>query len=227
LSRIHHWQDAILVYRHTTVREGGTEVARRVRRTWPVVVIGLVALVVVGGVVALQPYITPLSWAIRTCALLGYLFVFLAVITSAYMREMVRMFGRPFVQVHHMLSVTGLVLVTLHPLGVAWDYGSPAVFVPLLDSWLVFLRMGGRPAWYLIAAASLAAVLRTSFRDRWRAVHMLNYLAFFLATGHALLVGTDFRSLISKVLAVAMALAVAGALIRKRFQRRRLQARRR
>jgi len=191
------------------------------------VVVGLVALVVVGGLIALQPLVTPLYWVIRTCAVLGYLAVFLAIVASATMRQMVRTFGRPFVQVHHMLSVTGLVLVTLHPLGVAWDSRTAAVFVPLLDSWFVFLQMGGRPAWYLIVVASLAALLRASFRQRWRTIHLLNYLAFFLATGHAVLVGTDFRSLPMKTLPVALALVVVGILIRQRLQRRRLRTRRR
>lgn len=99
---------------------------------------------------------------------------------------MVRIFGRPFVQVHHILSVTGLVLVTLHPLAVAWDYGNLGVFVPVSDSWTDFIRWGGRPAWYLFVVASLVAVLRTSFRQKWRVIHTLNYLAFFLATVHTI-----------------------------------------
>lgn len=144
------------------------------------------ALVLIGGLIALRPYVTPLYWAIRRCALLGYLSILLAVIASAHMRQMVRIFGRPFVQVHHILSVTGLVLVTLHPLAVAWDYGNLGVFVPVSDSWIDFIRWGGRPAWYLFVVASLVAVLRTSFRQKWRVIHTLNYLAFFLATVHTI-----------------------------------------
>lgn len=194
---------------------------RKSRKTWPLVLAGLVALILVGTSIALRPYGTPLHWAIRGCALLGYLAIFLAIIISAYMRQMVRVFGRPFIQIHHILSVTGLVLVTLHPLGVAWDYGSLGVFVPLLDSWVVFLRWGGRPAWYLIGVASLAAVLRQTFRQNWRTVHILNYLAFFLATVHAILLGTDFQSLIMKALPLAMSLVVVAIFIQKRLQARR------
>ena len=194
--------------------------AKRVRRTWPLVLGWAIALVVIGGVVALQANITPLYWAIRTCALLGYLGVFLSVVSSAYLRPLVRYFGRPFVQTHHALSVTSLVLITLHPLAVALSFGSLNVFVPILNSWIEFLRWGGRVAWYLLAVAALAAVLRARFRQQWRAVHMLNYLAFFLATAHANLLGTDFQSVILKVLAIAMAVVVVVTLIQKQLQRR-------
>ena len=200
--------------------------AKRVRRTWPLVLGWAVALVVIGGTVALQPNVTPLRWAIRTCALMGYLGVFLAVVSSAYMRPLVRYFGRPFVQTHHALSVTSLVLITLHPLAVAWSFGTLNVFVPIFDSWRVFLSWGGRVAWYLLAVSALAALLRARFRKLWRAVHRLNYLAFFLATAHAILRGTDFQSVILKVLAIAMAIVVAVTLIQKQLQRRRRPKRR-
>jgi DMSO/TMAO reductase YedYZ heme-binding membrane subunit len=185
-----------------------------------------VALILVGGLVKLKPYVTPLFWVIRTCALLGYLSVFAAIVISAYMRQMVRTFGRPFVQVHHMLSVTGLVLLTLHPLGVAWDYGTLGVFVPAVASWVEFLRWGGRAAWYLVGVASLAALLRNSLRQQWRAFHLLNYLAFLLATVPAILLGNEFGPVAAKVLGVALALVVVGILIRKRREQRRLQQRR-
>jgi ABC-type polysaccharide/polyol phosphate export permease len=158
--------------------------------------------------------------------LLGYLSVFLAIIASAYTRQLVRFFGRPFVKTHHILTVTGLVLIVLHPLGVAWDYRSLGVFVPRFDSWIVFVKWGGRVAWYLIGIASLAAVLRASLRQQWRTIHMLNYLAFLLATTHAILLGTDFQPLGMKALPLAMALAVVGTLVHKQIQRRQLRAKR-
>ena len=200
---------------------------RKSRRTWLFVLAGLIALVLVGGLVALRPHVTPLYWAIRTCAVLGYLAIFLAIVASAYMRQMVRIFGRPFVQTHHILSVTGLVLVTLHPLGVAWSFANPRVLLPRFESLRMFLQWGGPPAWYLIGLAMLAAVLRKTFRDNWRAVHILNYLAFLLATAHAIMLGTDFQPLILKAVPLAMVLVVVAIFIQKRLQQRRLRARRR
>ena len=70
--------------------------AKRARRTWLLVVIGIVALIVVGGLMALRPNVKPLTWAIRASAVLGYLCVFVAALSSIYMRELVRWFGRPF-----------------------------------------------------------------------------------------------------------------------------------
>jgi sulfoxide reductase heme-binding subunit YedZ len=200
--------------------------ARRVRRTWPLALAGAVAFVLLGGLVALQPYITPLSWVVRTCALLGYLCLFAAIGISAYMRYIVRAFGRPFVQVHHMLSITGLVLLTLHPLAVVQSFGRWGVLVPALGSWVEFLRWGGPPAWYLIGLASLAALSRSWLRQQWRYVHQLNYVAFLLATVHAILLGSDFRSTVAKVVASAMALGVIGILLLRRRQQRQLQQRR-
>lgn len=194
---------------------------RRTRNTGYLVLLGFVGLALVSGAMSLQPHGSPLDWVIRGTALLGYLAVFLAIISSAYMRQLVRFFGRPFIQVHHILSVTGLALVTLHPLGVAWSSASLRVLLPRFDSWLVFLQLGGRPAWYLIAAASLAAALRKTVGPNWRAIHFLNYVAFLLGTAHAILIGTDFRHVVAKAVPAVLALAVIAVLIQKRLQRRR------
>ena len=132
------------------------------------------------------------------------------------MRQVYRVFGRPFIKVHHILSVTGLVLVTLHLFGVAVDAVSPSVFLPRFDSWVAFLELGGCPAWYLIAVASLVAVLRKTIGRNWRAIHFLNYVAFLLATVHAIMIGTDFQHTIVKAVPVALALVLVAIFIHKR-----------
>ena len=38
---------------------------------------------------------------------LGYLMIFFASLSSIYLRELVRWLGRPFIQTHHIISVTG------------------------------------------------------------------------------------------------------------------------
>ncbi len=200
---------------------------KRSRKTWPLVLVGLVALILVSLLIALRPFGRPLNWVIRGCGLLGYVAVFLSIISSAYMRQIVRNLGYPFVQVHHILSVTGLALLTLHPLAAAWSFASSRVLLPRFESLRTFLQWGGPPAWYLIGLAMLTAVLRKTFRDTWRAVHLLNYLAFFLATTHAIALGTDFQPSIMKALPLAMSLVVVAVFIQKRLHRRRLQARRR
>ena len=200
--------------------------AKRARRTWLLVVIGIAALIVVGGLIALRPNVTPLTWAIRTFAVLGYLCVFVAALSSIYMRELVRWFGRPFVKTHHVVTVTGLVLITLHPLGVAYNFGTLGVFAQWYNSWLDVLRWGGRGAWYLIGIASLAALFRTRLRDQWRILHWLNYLAFFLASAHAVLIGSDFQSTAMKVIPIVLALVLVAVFVQKRLQRSRTGKRR-
>lgn len=170
---------------------------------------------------SLRPSGSPLNWFIRGTALLGYLAVFLSIISSAYMKQIYRIFGRSFIKVHHILSVAGLILVTLHPLGEALRSTSFRVFLPRFDSWRVFLQLGGRPAWYLIVAASLAAVLRKTIGKNWRVVHFLNYVAFSLGTAHAIMIGTELQHAVSRAVAVILAAVVVATFIQKRLQRRR------
>lgn len=188
---------------------------------WYLALVGILALILTVAVESLNLSGTPLNWAIRGAALLGYQSVFLAIVSSAYMRQLVRLFGRPFVQVHHVVSVAGLIFITLHPLGVALDYASTSVFVPRFDSALAFLELGGQPAWYLIALAALFALLRRSVGQPWRVVHMLNYIAFLLATVHANLIGIHLQYTVPKAVLIVMALVIVGVFIQKRLRRRR------
>ena len=193
----------------------------RARNTGYLVLVGCVALALVSGLVSLQPYGTPLNWFTRGAALLGYLAIFLSIISSSTMRQLVRFFGRPFIRIHHILSVTGLILITLHPLGVAWSSASLRVFLPRFGSWLAFLQWGGPPAWYLIHIGSLTAAQRRSIGRNWRTVHLLNYVAFLLGTIHAILIGTDFQSTVAKAVAVALAIVIVAIFIQKRFRGRK------
>ena len=193
----------------------------RARNTGYLVLVGCVALALVSGLVSLQPYGTPLNWFTRGAALLGYLAIFLSIISSSTMRQLVRFFGRPFIRVHHILSVTGLILITLHPLGVAWSSASLRVFLPRFGSWLAFLQWGGPPAWYLIHIGSLTAARRRSIGRNWRTVHLLNYVAFLLGTIHAILIGTDFQSTVAKAVAVTLAIVIVAIFVQKRFRGRK------
>ena len=194
---------------------------RRARNTWYLALVGIAASILVIGLLALEPETDPIRWIIRGAALLGYLFVFLSITSSACGRKLVRFFGRPFVQVHHVLSVAGLVMVTLHPLGFAWLSKSLRVLIPIFSPWTAFLAWGGRVALYLIGVAVLAAVLRRTISRRWRVIHFLNYGAFLLATPHAILRGTDFQHLFMRVVAIGMLVTATGVFIRKRIRTRR------
>ena len=152
---------------------------------------------------------------VRAAAILGYLGVFLATVSSAYLRELVKFFGRPFIKVHHIVSIAALVLITIHPLAAVWSWSSVDLLLPQFGSLATFLTWGGPPALYLVAVGAVGAALRRPFKRRWRSVHRLNYLAFLLATAHALLLGTDGQNTIVRVIAIAMALTVVYVYARK------------
>lgn len=186
--------------------------------------LGIILLVVAVVVVLLQllyPNAAPINWVIRTTALMGYVCIFGAIVTSAYVQQVVRWFGRPFIKIHHFLSIIGLALVTLHPLAVAWQALSLRVFVPAVDSWYRFFALGGRPAWYLLGIAVLAAVLRGMIGKNWRWLHALNYPAFWLATVHGILIGSSVQNWPMRAVFGAMALIVLGVLVQKRMRVRR------
>jgi DMSO/TMAO reductase YedYZ heme-binding membrane subunit len=195
-------------------------------RIWYLALTGVIAVLLVILAQALGPWGTPLSRVIRGAGMLGYLAVFLASLSSLYLRELVRFFGRPFIKVHHAVSITGLIMLLIHPLGAAWEAGSLAVFVPATGSWLGFLRAGGRPAWYLIGLAVLAAVLRKSLARSWRAIHYLNYVAFLLASAHASLLGSDFQHPVAKAVIILMTLVIIGVFIRRRTMARKAPGKR-
>jgi sulfoxide reductase heme-binding subunit YedZ len=193
----------------------------RTRGVQYLTLVGIAALILVIYVVSRQPYGLSINWLIRGTGALGYLFVFLSVLSSAYVKQVSRVFGRPFVKVHHVLSLVGLILVTLHPLGVALQSRDVGVFLPRFDSWRVFFQLGGRPAWYFIAAASLAAVLRKTIGRGWRVLHYLNYVAFLLGTVHGIMIGTDFHSSIVRAASIALSIVVVVVFTQKRLRRRR------
>jgi hypothetical protein len=97
-----------------------------------IILFGVAAVVVL--LQLLQPGAPRISWVIRIAALMGYFCIFGAIVTSAYLRQVKRWFGRPFIKIHHILSIAGLSLVTIHPLAVAWQAFSLRVFIPAVDS---------------------------------------------------------------------------------------------
>lgn len=168
--------------------------SRKLRNVWALWAIGLAVAVLAAAGVASTSAASALVLALRAFALVGYQLVFWAILSSAFVPQLVRSFGRPFVKIHHLASISGLACITLHPILAAVESGSADVFLPRFDSLVVFLTLGGRAAWYLVAIAVAAAFVRQRIGARWRAVHGLNYLAFALATAHANLLGGNFQS---------------------------------
>jgi DMSO/TMAO reductase YedYZ heme-binding membrane subunit len=125
------------------------------------------------------------------------------------LRQIVKFFGRPFIKVHHIVAVAGLVLITLHPTGVLITRAS--LGIPLFS--LTPSILGGQTAWVLIALAVLVALLRKKIGRNWRPIHYLNYLAFWLATIHANSIGTDLQSTVIRVISIALAIALIAVFV--------------
>jgi len=181
-------------------------------------------LLVASALVVWRTEGTLLRWIVRDLALLGYIAVFLAIVSSYYKKEVMSIFGRSFMNAHHMLSVTGAVLLTLHPIGVAWDELNLTVFVPVFFPVYDLFRYGGRIAWYIFAMGALAAVWRKKVGRRWRTIHDFNYVAFVLGTVHANLLGANFGDWPVRIVSMAMLLVVAVLFIRQRIAARKKQA---
>ena len=186
----------------------------------PLLLVILIPLVLVAVVLVARPSDYTLHAAMRGAAMLGYMYVFLACLSSAFLQDMNRYFGRPYLRVHHLLATMGLTLLSIHGLTVAWDSRSAAVFLPRLDSVEGFLLWGGPPAYILIWIAVIAAAMRMSIGARWRLLHWLNYIAFMLGTVHALMIGTDFSNSAPGWVATAMALVVIAVFLNKRHRER-------
>ncbi|MFP4343496.1 MAG: hypothetical protein ACLFU8_02275 [Anaerolineales bacterium] len=195
------------------------------KNTWVLILSGLLAVALVVVVVLFIPPGSTLAGVLRIGALLGYLAVFLASLSSLYLRELTQYFGRSFVKVHHAVSVTALVALTLHAVSAAWQSGTVAVFLPSFASVRSFLALGGRPAFWLIAITSLTALFRASLGRSWRIIHWLNYLAFLLGTIHGQLIGTSFNSPLIRIVSGLMALVLVVVFVVKRVRKSRRRAR--
>ncbi len=187
------------------------------RNTWILVLMGVVPIILVTIVIVLD-LSTPIHLKSRAVGLLGYCAVFFACISSAYMRELMKHFGRPFLKVHHFVSVVGLVLLGSHAIGIVWDAAAPRLFLPFFESPRAFLVLGGSPALWLFGIAALVAVMRKTIGKNWKLLHQLNYVAFLLGTVHAQMLGTDFKHLAVRAVSLIMAGAVLYVFGSKRWQ---------
>jgi DMSO/TMAO reductase YedYZ heme-binding membrane subunit len=198
-----------------------TMAKRQAQNTGILILIGGVtlALALIAGMLA--PANSARDRAIRVTAQLAYLAVFLASLSSTYMRELTRFFGRSFTTVHHIASVTALGAMALHAVGGVLRAGTVVAFLPSFRSWYAFFSLGGRPALWLFVLTFLTALYRAKVGRRWRTIHWLNYLAFLLATVHAQMIGSDYQNLGMRLISGAMAAILVALFARKRLQRYR------
>jgi len=105
---------------------------------------------------------------------------------------------KPLLALHRTLAWTGLSMVALHIGGLLLDpvmhFGTLAVLVPGLAGWRPgSVALGIVAAWLSLALAASVNARRWIGQRGWRRLHYVTFAAFWLALGHALLVGTDLR----------------------------------
>ena len=129
------------------------------------------------------------------------------------MRELTQYFGRPFIKVHHIASITALAALTIHAVTVIWTLNMPSLLIPTLSAPQAL-------ALYLVVLAALAAFFRKAIGKRWKYVHWVNYLVFLMGTLHAQTLGASFRHLVIRIVSILMALIVIFLFVRKRMPKR-------
>ncbi|HOT02799.1 MAG TPA: hypothetical protein PK069_01295 [Methanolinea sp.] len=181
---------------------------------------GVIALYILVTVfVLLSPPLAITDTAIRLAALLGLLSLSIAVITVPFIPVMTGWLGTPFLRIHHSFACAGLLGATIHPLLYAWTVASAAVFLPLYGSWHIFFSTSGRVALPLIYLAAGAVLFRRAIPRYWRSLHLLMYLALFLAVVHGNLIGTDFSHPVVRVVFNGLALVAAGVFLFRRYRK--------
>lgn len=181
------------------------------------VVLALYAIT--AAVVLTTPYEDPIHVIARLAALWGFLALAIAAILTPFLREIMKVFGRPFLAVHHTFAAIGLLLPTLHPVTLAIGAMNPAVFVPVFSPWGRFWALAGRPALYLLYIAFAGVLLRKYIPKYWRWVHGLMYVALLFAIVHGNLLGDDFRDPIIWALFNTLFVLVVAAFVLKRWQK--------
>ena len=91
----------------------------------------VVVFLTVAVIVADLPNSTPVTLGIRLGALWGTLAMAIAALMSPFLAEIRRVFGAPFLRVHHVFAAFGLAAITLHPVLVAVRSSSLVVFLPV------------------------------------------------------------------------------------------------
>jgi methionine sulfoxide reductase heme-binding subunit len=165
----------------------------------------------------------PVAWLIaRASGLVAFGLLTLSVWLGLAMST--RLLGpkrqKPLLALHRTLAWTSLSMVGLHAGTILLDpvlhFGALAMLVPGAATY----RPG--PVALGVIAAWLSLALTASFNARrwigqkgWRRLHYATFAAFWLALGHALLVGTDLRGLGGPI----TALLAAGPVIWLTFYR--------
>jgi len=127
-----------------------------------------------------------------------------------------RMPGFAAVALHRSISLLSVVFLAVHVITAVLDpyavVGVASVFVPFVAGRSAFWVGLGALSLDLVAALIVTSLLRHRLSLRaWRTVHWIAYLAWPLAIGHSLGIGSDTATLWLRALAGGCVALVAGA----------------
>lgn len=159
-----------------------------------------------------------LIFLIRLCALLGLTSMAISTIMTPFMLQLYKIFGKPFIKIHHVTSITAIVLASIHPISFAIQVSNIGIFIPVFYPWYDFWLLAGRPALILIYIALISILMKKNIPNAWRPLHGLNYVALLFGYVHGILIGTDFQSLSILILFTILIILSFGALAYKRIQ---------
>jgi methionine sulfoxide reductase heme-binding subunit len=158
----------------------------------------------------------PVAWLIaRSSGLVAFALLTLSVWLGLAMST--RLLGpkrqKPLLALHRTLAWTGLSMVGLHVGALLADpvlhFGALAVLVPGASTYRpAAVALGVIAAWLSLALAASFNARRWIGQKGWRRLHYATFAAFWLALGHALLVGTDLHGFGGSVTALLAAAPV-------------------
>ena len=116
---------------------------------------------------------------------------------------------------HRWLGGTALAFTGVHVIALLLDqyvrFGLVQILVPFASTWHPAAVAWGVVSLYLLIAVELTSLARARISKRtWRRVHAASFVLFVTATLHGLASGTDMRSPLFRLVALAVAALVAG-----------------
>ena len=166
-----------------------------------------------------------LGFIYRLTGLFGLTSFFIAIISSSFMKQITQIFETTYIRMHHYFSILGLIMITLHPIAMAFDFGTLTIFIPDFSSWTAFWELAGRPALYIAYVATLGVLLRKRMQKYWRYVHGLIYVTFIFGAVHGILIGDDLANPVLHVLYIIMLVIVVLNFIYKRYLKYKISKR--
>lgn len=190
---------------------------RRLLLLFGILVLYVLPLLVIAG----QETSWSLYTILRIAGVWGFISLSLGALLNLKKGAVKSQFGRPFLKIHHYFAISGLILITVHPVLYAYLALDPGVFIPDFSSVYSLFATGGRIAFILLYLAFCAGLARMALKNRWRYIHALVYPALIIAAVHANLIGQTMTHPIISLIINGLVLLVCGMFVYVRVSKRK------